>query len=69
MQIPKLVIDHSLEIDEATLLECGHQSTRVGKHLQACGWTMGEAAWRASVRPTPVAGLGTPAPKRTDPYK
>ena len=47
MRIPKPKTNHPPEVYEAILRECGHRPVRLGEHLQACGWTMADAAWAA----------------------
>ena len=66
MRIPKPENNHSPEIYEAIIRECGRRPTRLGEHLQACGWTMAAAAW-AIVNwdlPTLAAALANERAKR-----
>ena len=66
MRIPKPETNHPPEVYEAIIHECGHRSVRLGEHLQACGWTMADAAW-AAVNwdlPTLAAALANERAKR-----
>lgn len=45
VRIPKPKIDHPPEVYEAIIRECGRKPLRIGELLQACGWSLADAAW------------------------
>ncbi len=47
MRIPKPKFKHLPEVYQAIIAEHRHSEVRMAERLQACGWTLADAAWAA----------------------